>query len=250
VSRVRGPIAGGFTLNKQRYVALEPIFASLNAKNTDPGPVEFDVGGDYRGSYLPIRYGVYVRDASGTKVCDIREKPPMTFGGLGSARRLGSGEEFRETFAINSVCDAIVKPGRYTVTLVRRFSHQFFADAGVTGCDDMLAGESPPPGATPACAKFLDASPIIATDIEIEIDAYNAKSLAAVLDPFAVEARTAKDIGDHWEHTLYMQWLCHHVTCSCGTGPAFTKPSDLAPFLSGVIAKLPASVPTALKCPP
>lgn len=248
ISRIKGPLAGGFSLNKTRYIALEPIFASLDAKNTDPGPISFDVGGDYRGSYLPIRYGVFVRDESGVKVCDIRATPPISFGGLGSARRLGPGESFRETFAINSVCEAITKPGRYIVTLVRRFSQQMFTDAGVS-CDDMLATESIPPGTSAACAKFLDAAPIIATDLAFEVVAYDPKLLAAELDPYVVAAKSAKDIGDQYDRTLYFQWLCRHVTCSCGPGPAFTKASDLAPFMTSVIAKLPPTVPTKLRCP-
>ncbi len=247
VSRIRGPLSGGFALDKQRYVALEPLFVTLDAKNTGEDPLSFDVGGDYRGSYLPIRYGVFIRDESGAKVCDIRATPPISFGGLGSVRRLGPGESFRETFAINSVCDALTKPGHYTATLVRRFSNQFFSDAG--SCDDMLATESVPPGTSPTCTKFLDEAPMIATDLAFEIVAYDPRSLAALLDPFAVAAKTAKDIGDQYERTLYFQWLCRHVTCSCGPGPAFTKASDLTPFMTSVIAKLPPGIPPKLTCP-
>jgi len=243
-TRIKGPLAGGFTSNKARYLALEPIFVSLDAKNIGADPLEFDVGGDYRGSYLPIRYGVYVREESGKKVCDIHDDPPMSLGGLGSVRRLGAGEAFRETFAINSVCP-ITTPGRYVVTIVRRFGKQFFSDAG--SCDDMLASESIPKGTSPACAKFLEDAPLMATDLPLEILPYDQKALATELTPYATAAKSARDLGDQYEKTLYFQWLCRNVTCSCMTGPAFTKAADLEPFMTTTIAKLPPSPRT--KCP-
>jgi hypothetical protein len=205
----------------------------------------FEVGGDYSGSYFPIRYGVYVRDETGKKVCDVRETPPMNMGGLGTVRTLAPGESLHETFAINSVCDALATPGRYTVTIVRRFTDQFSAVG--TRCDDMLASEAAPPGTTPTCVKFLDAAPMMATDVAIEIRPYNAKSLAVVLDPYVTELKAAKDVGDHYDHTLYFQWLCRHVTCSCMSGPAFTTAADLAPFVSTTIAKLPPTPTTHCK---
>jgi len=247
VTRIKGPFKGGFAINKTTLIALEPIFVSIDAKNIAPDPISFDVGGDYRGSYLPIRYGVSVRDELEKKVCDIREDPPMSMGGLGNVRRLAPGESFRETFAINSVCEPLARPGRYTMTIVRRFTNQFFTDAG--SCDDMLASESIPTGTSPVCAKFLDAAPLMATDVALEILPYDPKSLAATLDPFVVTATSAKDIGDNYERTLYFQWLCRHVTCSCPAGPAFKVAADLAPFMTSVLAKLPPKVPIPLKCP-
>ena len=133
------------------------------------------------------------------------------------------------------------------MTVVRRFTNQFSSDAGI--CDDMLASEAAPPGTSAACTKVLDAAPLIATDFAIEITPYNPKALAATLDPLVTAAKTAKDLGDHYERSLYFQWLCRHVTCSCMTGPAFTTAADLAPFMTTTLAKLPPKLPATLKCP-
>jgi hypothetical protein len=240
ITRARGPLKGGFTLERSRFVAGEPIFVTLTATNTDKGAVSFDVGGDYRGSFYPIRYGVLVHDAAGKKVCDNRDPPPMSLGGLTGPRALPPGETFRETFAINTACD-LFAAGRYKLTVIRLFAAQIGSDAGVH-CDDTLARETTPPGTTAACAKVLDAAPMIATDLIFELDPYDATRVAATLDPWVTSARTYKDIGDKWERTLFMQWLMRRVTCTF-TGPPLAKAPDVAPYYSAVIAALPKTPP-------
>ncbi len=245
VTRVRGPLKGQFSIEKTRFVAGEPIVVTLLATNTDSGKVSFDVGGDYRASFYPIRYGVLLHDSAGKKVCDNRDPMPMSLGGLTGPRTLSPGETYRETFAVNSACE-LFTAGRYRLTLIRLFTAQVGSDAGVH-CDDTLAREVAPPGVTPACAKLLDGAPMIATDLPLELEAYDASKVAATLTPWVAEAAGYKDIGDHWHRTLYMQWMHRRLTCSFTGAPPLAKASDVAPFMSAVIAALPKTTPAP--CP-
>jgi len=241
-TRIKGSLEGGFAVDRLQFVAGAPIIVTFLATNTGTAPMEFDVGGDSSGALFPIRYGLVVRDAQGAEVCNLAKSQPTGTGGLASSRSLKVGDRYREKFALNGACEGLLTPGKYTVTFVRRFDTLIAKDAG--SCDPMLPGEVVPASASPACRTLFEASPLIASDVKLEVVPYDPKAIATTLEPIVSEAKTAKDLGGHYERLSYFQWLCRRVTCECKPP---TKPEELAPFMSAIVAKLPAAIPS--KCP-
>lgn len=241
-TRIKGSVNGGFALDRLQFVAGAPIIVTLLATNNGTAPIAFDVGGDAGTTLMPLRYGLIVRDATGTEVCNTSKSQPGGAGGLATTVTLKPTERFRDKITINGACEALLTPGKYTATLVRRLDAQIGKDAG--SCDDLSPTEAVPSTASPECKALLEAAPLIASDVSFEVVAYDPKELAKGLEPFVAEAKKAKDVGEHPERLTYFQWLCRRVTCNCSapkTGP------ELAAFMSAVTDKLPAAIPT--KCP-
>jgi hypothetical protein len=240
--RIKGPLEGGFAVDRLHFVAGAPIIVTFAVTNTAKTPLTFDIGGDASDSLLPLRYGLVVRDAKGTELCNLQKSQPTGKGGVASSRILVGGGRFRDRIAINGACEALLSPGKYSLTLVRRLDALGTQDAGA--CDPMMPSETVPPSASPACRAALEAAPLVASDIEFEVVPYDPKAIQSTLEPMVTEAKVSKDLGEHSERVAYFEWLCRRVTCSCK--PLKTA-ADLAPFMSASVAKLPATIPS--KCP-
>lgn len=239
-TRTKGAVRGGFALDRLQYSAGSPMVVTFFANNTGTAPLKFDVGGDAGSVLMPLRYGLVVKDAQGAEVCNLRKAQPTGVGGLKAATDLAPKARYRERFMLNGACEAFTKPGKYTATLVRRLSA-----AGAEGaCNDLLPDEAVAADASPACKASLEAAPTIATDLSFEIVAYDAKALAASLQPLVTEAKDAKDLDAAPERYQYFQWLCRRVTCGCKLPKAGP---ELSPFMADIAAKLPAAIPD--KCP-
>lgn len=241
-TRIQGPVNGGFAVDRLQFLAGAPIIVTFLATNTGSAPLAFDVGGDAGTTLMPLRYGLIVKDPLGVEVCNTSKSPPATVGGLATTVTLKPNERFRDKIAINGACEALLTPGKYTATLVRRLDAQIGKDAGT--CDDLSPTETVPSTASPACKALLESAPLIASDVSFEVVAYDQKELAKGLEPFVAEAKKAKDVGEHPERLAYFQWLCRRVTCNCS---APKTAAELATFMSAVSDKLPASIPA--KCP-
>lgn len=237
IHRTKGPLRGSFILHEQRYVAGEPIFVRFHLEAVGTKPLRFTVGGD---SYAQgsLRYTWLVRDAMDEVVCDLRAHPePMAGGGSSAEISLDNGKTYDDWLAPQTGCDALAKPGRYRMRVVRVLTDDSTAPPG---CPTILVPDTTVKpiddrgvSIEPTCAKWLDAAPAVATDFEIEVTAYDRDRLAA-----AVKRELA--IGGEGRTGLLASWgawLCGRIGCAPGYG------DDVERWLTKGLASLPERWP-------
>ncbi|MGZ3419424.1 MAG: hypothetical protein ACXVEE_16240 [Polyangiales bacterium] len=238
VTRLRGPIEGEYAISPARAPAGLPLVVAFRVRAKSP--LEFDVGGDYRGGPWSLRHQIVVADEKGTVLFDAKKTPPLFLGGLMGPNKLAVDEERKEHFSVNSATDVLLTPGRYRVTFVRRLTRQHLgAPAGPSGCDDLLPSEDTSTE-KPACRAWLDSFPQIASDVFIEITPYDREAILRDIEPTIA---TSADAG--WDEMRnvrlgWFQWACRRLSCSC---PALPDPMHPADFMREVAKSLPASAP-------
>lgn len=240
-TRIKGSVTGGFAVERLQFPAGAPITVLFTMTNTGQAPLTFDLGGDASGTLLPSRYGLVVKNAEGVEVCNV-SKSPATMGGVGAPHTLKTNERYRDRVTLNGACEALLTPGKYTVTMVRRLDTLVGKDLGA--CNDLLPTEVLPKDLPQPCYVALDTAPLIASDMTFEVTGYDKVSVAKSLEPMIAEAKAAKDINGHPERLAYVQFLCRRITCNC-TAPK--TPEELAALMTSESDKLPATLPA--KCP-
>lgn len=233
MTRLRGPIAGGYSLASARVVVGEPIVAKLSVKSTK-GPLTVFVGGDQRNeSNYPMRVGITVTDAGGAVVCDsVDSREIMSFGGIGSDQTFKEGETFFEGAVLNPACKAFAKPGDYRITLHRRLAFMSMTtttpgSSVPTSCDVHPVHEDVlPKGLPPGCYKQLEDLPAVTSVLSLHVDPFDA---AKVRTAFAARLAESNDVL----HARVVTYGCGFVACACPPSP---KDSD-------VLAALPAALP-------
>jgi hypothetical protein len=234
VTRLRGPIAGGYTLASARVVVGEPIVAKL-ALHSTKGPITIFVGGDQRNeANYPMRVGISVTDASGAVVCDSVDAPEiMSFGGIGSDQTFKEGETFFEGAVLNPACKAFAKPGDYRVTLHRRLAFMSMTvtlpgSTVPTSCDVHPVHENDLPKGLPAgCSKQLEDLPAVTSVLSLHVDPFDAAKLRA-----AFAARLSESTTGVLQSRILL-YGCGFVACACPKG---ASDADL-------LAALPSSLP-------
>lgn len=241
-TRIKGSVSGGFAVERLQFPAGTPITVLFTMTNTSPAPLTFDLGGDASSTLLPSRYGLVVKNSEGLEVCNLAKSQPATVGGLGAAHTLKTNERYRDRVTLNGACEALLTPGKYTVTMVRRLDTLAGKDVGA--CNDLLPTEVLPKELPQPCYVALDTAPLIASDMTFEVTEYEKISVAKSLEPMITEAKTAKDINAHPERLAYAQFLCRRVTCNCSVPKTG---EELAALMTSESQKLPAALPA--KCP-
>jgi len=230
-TRIRGPIDGRFTLAKTAFVSGEPILAKFEVKNLGSTPLQFQIGGDYRGSpWWHLRFGMIVK-RDGKVLCDTIANAPISMGGLGTTVLLREGSTHTDSLLLGGVCEALNEPGRYRVMLQRRLVLETTTDAGTgkppLSCDEYNSLPDPIPGDAglpSSCIKSLEASPFVASELELDVVPYDGAKIAKVIDGLA----TAGD--REWP----MHWFCETVHCAC---PKKTSPFHDDPTWIRSVAK-------------
>jgi hypothetical protein len=237
VNRVKGDIDGRFVGPTSAIVA-EPIVIAMEL--TAKKPLTYFNGGDQRNAAnYPMHFSVKATDASGAVVCDLVEKPAlMSFGGLGSDMTVKAGDTYRESIVINPACPALATPGKYLVTIHRRFaaSTLTFTKPGAkypTSCDISPVHEALPAGTDPDCARLINGVPSLTTELPIEILPFDATKARAAT------AKTLKELGkNEIAHHRIERHLCGYVSCTCPKSPV----SD-ADLVAAIADPLPKSFP-------
>ncbi len=247
-TRVRGDLAGGFSLRRARVVAGEPVVADLELRSTH-GPLVIFVGGDQRNAAgFPTRVGVRATDAAGAVVCDSVGKPElMNFGGIGSDRELAQGEPYRESLVLNPACGALGVPGDYHVTLHRRVTDLKLVTTlpgskVPTSCDVYPVNEGAlPPGYPAACEKLMEARPSVTTELTLHVEPFDAGALRIASEARLREARATTPRDEIGRNRL-ATYLCDWVACGCPKAAPGGEVTD-ADVLSALPKRLPASFP-------
>lgn len=237
IHRTKGPLRGSFVLHEQRFVVGEPIFVRFHLEAVGTTPLRFTIGGDgYAQGHL--RYTWLVRDANDDVVCDLRARPePMAGGGGKGEIALDNGKTYDHWLAPQTGCDALAKPGRYLLRVVRILTDDSTAppdcptilvpDTTVKPIDDRGVALDP------ECAKWLGAAPAIASEYEIEITEYDAEKVkAAVKRELAIGGEGRMNLLSSWG-----AWLCGKIGCEAGYG------DEVERWLTAGLAKLPARFP-------
>jgi len=233
-------------------MAGEPIFVQLTVTNTGESPIVFDVGSDYRGTLVHLRYNWIVRDEEGRVVCDLSRQPPTFFGGKGIEVTLPPHQTYFDTQLLNPACDALVEPGRYVVTAVRRLtSYRQLPQADTRKtlvCDDLFPVEgSAAPATRPAdraaCQKELARFPLVATDFVLEIEPWRKEAGRTRLGALVREAQAGEgDLSRRNARAWFFAYACERLRCDCppGVPPTDPTPAWMAQFVEGMPDSLPA----------
>ena len=240
VHRVKGDLEGRFSAPISAIVA-EPIVVTMDVRAGKSG-MEFFNGGDQRNvANYPLHFAVKATDDTGAVVCDVVEKPPFpSFGGIGSDMKVAAGDAYRERIVINPACPALATPGRYRVTIHRRFipSSLTFTKPGAkypTSCDMAPIHETLPTGTEPECARLLATVASLTSELPIEILPFDVTKARAATE------KTLKEIGkDEIARHRIERHLCGYVSCTCPkTGPIADP--DL---IAAIASPLPKSFPS------
>lgn len=244
VTTTAGAVEGGFELEGTHVVAGQPLWARFTIKNTDAKALNFDWGGDYRGSFFPLRYHVVVTDESGQQVCETSKM--MCMGGLGTTKTVEPGAEYSERLLLNPTCDAFLQPGRYRITLTRTLTQDSKLPSG---CDalhvpDLTSANTPPAKMSQACFAALRTSPQVSSELSLEVDAYDRSRLVATQESEIAEISQGVDPG---YRTWYFQWVCQRLRCDC---PQINVDNNERTrlWMSAVASGMPESLRSA-RCP-
>jgi hypothetical protein len=256
VVRELGAIRGRIAPERTKYIVGEPIFVKLEVRNAASGPLVFDEGSDYFNRPVPLRYRWVVRDDAGAVLCDAGKRGARLGGGMGHPVELAPGETFRETHLLNPACDALTKPGRYRLSVVRVFTDRTTRSRDAA-CDDMappdptaLAPDAPDPSGVrdAACMARLRSFPAVAAEFALELGEWDEAAMRAELAamPSAREAaRTEGDRSREGAMTTYGSWYCEHVRCDCSDDVRYQGARDwFSKALSRVPSKMPANCPS------
>lgn len=244
VTTTTGDLEGSFELERTHVVAGQPLWARFTIKNTSSTPLSFDWGGDYRGSFFPLRYHVVVTDESGQQLCESSKM--MCMGGLGVTKSVEPGAEYSERLLLNPTCDAFLQPGRYRISLTRSLTQDSKLPSG---CDalrvpDLTRADAPPAKMSNACFTALRTFPQVSSKLSLEVDSYDQSRLIATQKSEVQEIKRGVDPG---YRTWYFQWVCRRLRCDC---PQIEVDSSerTARWMSAVIKGMPRSLRPA-GCP-
>lgn len=213
-TRRRGAVGGRFRAPRAHLSAGQPVWVELEMENDGTAPLTFESADDDRGSPPGARLVVTVEDAGGRRVCDGASR---LLEGPGASARLvtvAPGEPYRERLLLNPLCEALLEPGRYRVTLTR-----VLAAAGLDA---------------------LERDPAITTELSLEISPYDQARLGATLRVVREEITSGVEPGFR---VRYFEWVCHRLRCDC---PALDERSrdGVLRWMEGVQSALPPSVPS------
>jgi hypothetical protein len=202
-------------------------------------PVAFQDGGDWYAPG-PLHYTWLVEDGAGAVECDLRARPvPLAGGGGAQLVTLARGERHEIWLAPQTGCDALTRPGRHHVRVVRILTVDERAPAG---CATILVPDTTVEpiddrgvALAPECAAFLLAAPAIASELDIDVLPYDADAVRS-----AITAELA-DTGEQHGHALdqYATWLAYAL----GREPLWGAPPATAP------APLAAALPERWPAP-
>ncbi len=172
----------------------------------------------------------------GKVVCATVEHPPMMFGGLGTNVTVAPKDTHRDHILLSGVCESLNLPGRYRVLLQRRLMLGMTMDAGVgkvpSSCDESESMSDPIPrdaGLPLACVKALEASPFVASELDLEVLPYDPVKVTAAIEAFAT--------APHREWP--MDWFCSAVHCACPKPPSYGHEDPV--WIHSVAATVPTS---------
>ncbi len=101
--------------DRSQYFLGENVLIHFSVKNTGTSTVKLDVGGDYRGAYRGLRFGLEAFDSDGLLAPDPHPNP-QCFGGLGYQPTLKSGESFQSSLALAHY-RRIPRAGHYRISV-------------------------------------------------------------------------------------------------------------------------------------
>jgi hypothetical protein len=245
--RVRGSVDGTIGPDKTSYSVGEPIFVTLEARNTGTAPLQFDAGADWGEALVHMRYRWIVR-RSGKVLCD-HGRDPSDVAGPVRVVELAPGETFRDVQMINAVCDALLVPGRYQLTVVRPFTH------ALRGCDVMAPPDTTrlAPGKSDPhhrlsedCMTAMFAAPAIAADFQIEIAPWHHAALVSRIEAMPGQRAEAANSEDGTRDAMsdYGEWFCSRVRCDCSDDVRFRRVDD---WFERALAQVPEVLPPG--CP-
>ncbi|MDB4930963.1 MAG: hypothetical protein JWM10_3447, partial [Myxococcaceae bacterium] len=235
VRRVRGAVEGQIVPERFVYAVGEPILVRMELRNTGTAALRFAFGGDWFGRLVPMRYAWRVWDERGALLCDLGRPVAggSAGGGGGGTVELAPGGTHRETHLLNDACDALARPGRYRLEVVRVLSRpdalRRTRDGGVVEqwCHDLTppdltalpAGSPDPHGRrSVACMDALRQFPVVVTEFPLEITPWDARRLRATFGALPAEreaAARADDPSREGSLGAFGQWFCARIRCDC-----------------------------------
>jgi len=200
---VTSPLTAMLEFDKSSYYLGEPVLVHFGLKNTSDMPVEFNMGGDYRG-IRETRFIVTATDAHGKVVPD-----PFTrvncMGGESGGHTIYPGETWWHSLALWNYRE-FTQPGRYTVRVTHDLGWNGNSDIPLHG---VPRGATPPVGEgalmlvmpTPAQAQHVLAlmSKLPADNHHIKSDGRSepyADLTALTIPVYVPFLRTAAEKGD------------------------------------------------------
>jgi hypothetical protein len=208
VDRSRGAVRGGFELEVQRVSVGAPLLFHFWVENTGAEPIVFREGGDSYG-HGPASYTFLVLDGAGNVECDLRGRPEPGAGGGGSSIVIVAlGARWERWLLGQMSCPAFATAGRHHVRIVRILldRHAAPASCGSEYVPDTTVEPLDDRGVPldPACRAFHTAAPAIATEMDVELLAYDREAVRT-----AVRAAIAAEPSRHGDNSLlgYAEWL-------------------------------------------